>query len=356
MNQIEYTIATMNSVTNKLLEHVFFFAILAFSAYLVWNLFLPFIGALALAAIIVTICYPMHERIQKHLPSHSPGIAALVSLVIVIVLIVIPLSILASFILREALSIYTLFNSERQVTFIDTLSQIEVFVQNVIPSFTFDIANIVQQTASFIVNHLVSIFAGTASTVFLFFISLIASYYFFKDGKYFTTYLIQLSPLKDTDDTRILSRLATSVRSVALGTVSVAILQGILTAIGLTVVGFDRAILWGCVAAIGALVPGVGTAIVFIPSVIYLIYTGAHVYAVGIAIWGLLAVGLIDNFVGPYVMSKGNHVHPFLILLSVLGGISLFGPIGFILGPVILSFFLVLIELYHVYIKKSEHK
>ncbi len=214
-------------------------------------------------------------------------------------------------------------------------------------------SNVVQQTARFIVDHLVSLFAGTASTIFLFFIALFACYYFFKDGKYFTTYLIKLSPLKDVDDQLILTRLALAVRSVALGTVTVAIVQGILTAIGLSVVGFDRAILLGCVAAIGALVPGVGTAIVIIPSVIYLVISGQHFLAIGLGVWGLIAVGFIDNLLGPYMMSKGNNLHPFLILLSVLGGLSLFGPLGFILGPVILSFFLVLLELYHQYIKRE---
>ncbi len=296
----------------------------------------------------------MHEWILRKLPNHNQTIGALISLLIVIVVVVLPFSILASFILREALSIYTLFNSANSVSFIGTLSQIEQYIQTFIPTFTFDMASVVQQTAGFIVNHLVNIFAGTASTIFLSFIALIASYYFFKDGRQFTMYIIQLSPLKDIEDERILNRLATAVRSVALGTVSVAILQGILTSVGLTFFGFDRAILWGCVAAIGALVPGVGTAIVFIPSVIYLLYTGAHLGALGVALWGIIAVGLIDNFVGPYVMSKRNNVHPFLILLSVLGGISLFGPIGFILGPVVLSFFIVLLELYHVHVKKEE--
>lgn len=344
----------MSSTTHKLVQHVFFFGILIFSAYLVWNLFLPFVGALALAAIIVTICYPMHERIIQKLPNHNQTIASLISLFIVVVAVVLPFSILASFILREALSIYALFNSANNVSFIDSLSKIEMYIQTFIPTFTFDMATVVQQTAGFIVDHLVSIFAGTASTIFLSFIALIASYYFFKDGKKFTKYLVQLSPLRDIEDEHIISKLATAVRSVALGTVSVAILQGILTAVGLTFFGFDRAILWGCVAAIGALVPGVGTTVVFVPSVIYLLYTGAHVSALGVALWGVVAVGLIDNFVGPYVMSKGNNVHPFLILLSVLGGISLFGPIGFILGPVVLSFFIVLLELYHVHTKKDE--
>ncbi len=343
----------MSNGTHKLLEHIFFFTILGAAAYLLWMIFAPFIGAIALAAIVVTICYPMHERIMKYMPKQNQALGAFASLATVILVVITPLALLGSLILKEALSIYTIFNSTNHISLLDSLSHIEVLIQKVVPTFSFDISSVIQQTASFVVDHLVSLFAGTASTIFLFFIALIACYYFFKDGKYFTTYLIKLSPLKDADDTLILKRLALAVRSVALGTVSVSLIQGILTALGLSIVGFDRAILLGCVAAIGALVPGVGTAIVIVPSVIYLFATGEQLSAIGLGLWGLLAVGLIDNLLGPYMMSKGNNLHPFLILISVLGGLSLFGPIGFILGPVILSFFLVLLELYHQYIKRE---
>lgn len=341
----------MAITSHKFLEYVFFFTVLMGSGYLVWQLFSPFVGAMALAAVVVIICYPLYEKILSRVPKNNATIAALVSLVAVLTVVVAPLVILATFILREALSIYSLVNSSSHISIIDFLTKIEVLIQSFIPSFSLDIANVIQQSAAFIANHLVGIFADTASTLFLFFIAIIATYYFFRDGKIFTSYIIQLSPLKNSDDTLILRRLAVAVRSVALGTVSIAMLQGVLTAIGLSIFGFDRAILWGCVAALGALVPGVGTAIIFIPAVAYLVITGAQFSAIALGIWGVLAVGLIDNLLGPYVMSRGNKVHPFLLLLSVIGGIILFGPIGFILGPVILSLFLVFLELYHLQLK-----
>jgi len=99
------------------------------------------------------------------------------------------------------------------------------------------------------------------------------------------------------------------------------------------------------------LIPGVGTTIIFIPSVIYLIVTEAYGSAIGLAIWGVLAVGLIDNLLGPYLMSRGNTLHPFVILLAVLGGMSVFGPIGFIVGPVVVSLLKVLLELYASHVK-----
>jgi predicted PurR-regulated permease PerM len=345
----------MNPPLQKAVEYVFFFFILAGTAYSAWGLLEPFAQTLALAAIVVSICYPVYERLHARVPFGRGTVAALLMLLFIIVLVVLPMVILGSFLLREASSIYALFNEAgpNNMLFIESAERIEVLVQQVVPSFSIDIALIVRQGAQFMADHIVGIFAGTASTIFLTFIACIATFYFFRDGKQLTAYLVQLSPLDNLKDSRILSRVALAVRSVAVGTVSIAIIQGVLTAIGLALFGFERAILWGCVAAIGALVPGVGTTIVFVPAIIYLFVTGATVSGILLVLWAVLAVGLIDNLLGPYVMSRGNNIHPFLILIAVLGGLATFGPLGFILGPVILSLFLTLLEIYHSYYERS---
>lgn len=333
------------------LEQGFFVILFAFSGFLLYKLFSPFLGALALSAIIATICYPIYERVKGRIARDKAWLASLITLLVIVLLIVIPISLIGSFILREAIAIYTLFNSSGSLAFISLLENAETLVQTFIPEFTFDMAGMVQQTAQFFVDHLLSFFAGTASTILLTFIGFIGCYYFFKDGKYFTSFLIKMSPLKDMDDSLILSRLARAVRSVAIGTVAIAIIQGVLAGIGLSIAGFDRAIFLGCLASIGALVPGVGTAIVLVPATIYLFVTGSEIMGAFLLIWGIVAVGLIDNILGPYLMSKGSNVHPFLILLSVLGGITLMGPIGFVLGPVILNLFLVLVSIYSEHLK-----
>jgi predicted PurR-regulated permease PerM len=335
-----------------LVQNIFFFLLLFAASFLMWKIFAPFWGVLALAAIIVTICYPIHRRVQERVYRKNGTLASFVSLVMVLAVVIFPLTIIGSLLLREAVSVYSLFNDSSYASFTASLGKVEAMLQVFVPEFTLDIGSVVAQVATFLASHLVSIFAGTASTIFYFFLALIATFYFFRDGAHITKYLIKLSPLKDGEDSIILNRLATSVRSVALGTVLVALIQGVLTSVGLWLFGFDRAILWGTIAAIGALVPGVGTAIVLIPAIIYLLATGSFLYAGGLALWAFSAVGLIDNILGPYLMSRGNPLHPFVILLSVLGGIALMGPIGFILGPVIASLFTVLIELFASHVKQ----
>jgi len=335
---------------NRLVEYVFFFGFLGIVAFLVWRIFEPFINVIALSAIVVVICYPIYEWVLRRLRGTLRGLSAFLSTVIALTLVGVPLSVLGSFIFREATSIYRLLNSGSGISIQQALANIETFVQRVAPEFSIDVASYIGQGAQFITSNLTAIFTGTASSVLLFFVAVITVFYFFRDGVKFTKYLIEISPLPDSDDTIILKRLARSVRSVALGIVLIAIIQGTLTAIGLSLFGFDRAILWGILAAFGALIPAIGTSIVFVPSVIYLVVTGDYSSAIGVAVWAALAVGLVDNILGPYLMSRGNTLHPLFILLAVLGGISLFGPIGFILGPVILSLFKVLLEIYATHI------
>lgn len=343
----------LHMLTNRIVENVFFFGLMGIVAYLVWEMLAPFVAALALAAIIVTTSYPLYKKILKKVPKHNHTAASLLSTALVFIIVIIPLLFLTSILVNEAVSVYKIVSTE-QLGFEEGLKHFETAVQAYLPGFELNIGEYLKQTASFLADNFVSIFTNTVSTIFLFFIVIIGTFYLFRDGEQFTRRLITISPLPDDQDDVILSRMARSLRSVLTGTVLIALIQGTLTAIGLWVFGFERAVLWGTFAAFGALIPSVGTSIVFVPSILYLIFTGSYTFAVGLTVWGMLAVGLIDNLLGPYLMSRGNAMHPFIILLSVLGGIALFGPIGFVVGPVIVSLFIVLLELYGKHIAKNE--
>ncbi len=334
---------------NRIVEYVFFFGFMGIVAYVVWQMLTPFISALALSAIIVTICYPIHRKVIEKVPQKNPTLAALITTILVSIVVIVPFAFIASSLVDEAVSIYSLA-SDGQVGFEQYFHELEVTIQKYIPGAELNAIEYIKQATTWLAGNVGAIFSGTASTVFLFFIAMIGSFYLFRDGPDFTRKLIVISPLPDNEDELILKRLAGAVRSVAMGTVLVAIIQGMLTGFGFWLFGFERAILWGVIASFGALIPGVGTTIVFIPAILFSLFTGSYITAIGLVVWGTLAVGLIDNLLGPYLMSRGNSMHPFIILLAVLGGISVFGPIGFIVGPVVVSLFMVLLELYTIHI------
>ncbi len=342
-------------ISNRIVEYVFFFSLLGVVAYIVWQIVSPLVSALALSAIIVVISYPLYEKIIPKMPKQNHALAALATTILAMCVILLPLFFIASVLVTEAKSIYDIVN-ENQLGFVDSLRDIETVVKKISPSFTLDIDGYLRQSAEWFRDSLGTVFVGTAHTIFLFFVALIGSFYFFRDGKEFTKSLIRYSPLPDDEDGHILHKLTDAIRGVVTGVVLIAIIQGTLTTLGLYIVGFERAVLWGSIAAFGALIPGIGTSIVFVPTIIYLLFTGDYLVAGFIAVWGMTAVGLIDNLLGPYLIGRKSSLHPFLVLISVLGGISVFGPIGFIIGPVIMSLFLVLLNLYSTHIVQDEPK
>jgi len=188
--------------------------------------------------------------------------------------------------------------------------------------------------------------SGISSTLLSLGIFFIALYYLLRDGKRMRQTLIKLSPLDDCDDEGVFLRLERSINSIIKGNLVIALIQGVLTAIGFSLFGVAHAVLWGTAAAMAALVPGVGTSLIFIPAVAYLFFIGTTIPAAGLLVWGLLAVGLIDNLLGPRLIGRGMQIHPLLVLLSVLGGLFLFGPAGVFLGPLSLAFLFAVLSIY----------
>ncbi len=344
----------MKSVkVSRVVEYVFFFGLLALSGYMVWLIMSPFLGALALSAIIVTICGPVHERIKARTPKQNKTAAALITTLLVLVIIIIPIILLSSLLVKEVVGFYTDLRSGQDFALSEVVTVVETRVQQFVPGYQIDISSQLSVAGEWLATHFGAIFAGTVSTIFTFILSILGSFYFFRDGKELMQILIKASPLPDQEDQVIFERMAKAVRAVATGTLLLAIIQGTLVAVGFWLFGVSRPILWGSVASLGALMPGIGTTIVTVPAVLYLFATGSSVMAGGLLLWSVLIVGLVDNLVGPYLIGRGNNMHPFVILISVLGGIALFGPLGFIVGPVISTLFFVLLEIYNQYIVKD---
>lgn len=338
---------------SRVVEYAFFFVVLVAAGYLVWQIVSPFFTALALAVIIVIICYPVYEKIVLITPKHNTTIASLITTILVVIAIVLPIAFISTILVGEAVEFYQSLGSGKELAVEQYSNQLEEVVQKYIPGFELNVTDQLRQSAEWLTRNLGAIFAGTVSTLFVFFIALIGSFYFFKDGKQFVSLLVKVSPLPDREDMIIFARLVKAVRGVVTGTVLIALIQGVLAAIGFTIFGVEQAVLWGSLAAIGALIPGVGTMVITIPAVIYLFVSGDVGNAIGLLLWGATVVGTIDNILGPYLMSRGSNLHPFMTLISVLGGMILFGPIGFIIGPVITTLFMVLLEVYHQYIVGS---
>lgn len=349
-----YVAILLNSMPlSRVVEYVFFFLILAGASYMVWQVLAPFASALALAIVIVTIFYPLYEWIESKVWRNNRSLAAALSTIIVMFLVIIPLVIVSTIFVRELVSLYQDLSAGQEMTLERQLVNFESAIQVYLPEFDLNLTEQIRQTAEWIVNNIGRIFAGTVSMIFIIIISLIGAFYFFRDGREFAKILIKISPLPDNENELILSRLAQAIRSVSLGVLLVALIQGISASIGFSIFGIERAVLWGAIGAVISMIPAVGTLTIMTPGIIFLVLWGEPMAAAGLAVWTFFAMIFIDNMLGPYLMSRGNNLHPFIVLTSVLGGIATFGPIGFIIGPVIVTFFIVLLEMYNNYVSIS---
>ncbi len=338
-------------------ELYFLFILLAGIFILAFLIFKPFIYALVLATVFATVFRPIHTRVLTAV-GNKQSVAALLSTILVLVVVIVPLTFVGVQIFSEATQLYSSLVSNGGAN--DLTRAVSEGIQKVtgfspVPiEFSGNINQYLQQGLSWLLQHLGLLFANVARAVISTFIFLIALYYIFKDGAKLKRAVVSLSPLQDIHDETIFSKLSLAVNSIIKGSLAVALVQGVLTAIGFTLFGVPNPTLWGSVATIGALVPGVGTTLVLLPAALYLFLNGQIVSMVGLLIWGMTAVGLVDNFLGPKVVGRGTHLHPFLILLSILGGIGFFGPIGFVLGPLVLSLLFAFLDIYVTVNKEHE--
>jgi len=327
-----------------LLRKLFFTILLLASLTLVIIIFLPFFVPIAIAATVAVMVYPVYHWMEATVKNKN--IAALFTVVLTIIVLLIPLGIIGLLIARETADLYTQITSgQPQFTSI-VFRTIEDMIQRYAPTMQINLTSYAGQSLQWIVGNIQTVFAGTASTILALFLGVITYYYLLKDGKKFIQKLTTLSPLTQAEEKQIIERLQRTINSVVRGSIIIALLQGIVTGIGLAIFGVPNAILLGSIAGIGALIPTVGTAIVIAPVIVYLFVIQDYTAAVGMLIWGSTAVGLIDNLLHPILVGKGMSIHPLFIFFAVLGGIAIFGISGFILGPLVVGFFFALLDVY----------
>ena len=189
-------------------------------------------------------------------------------------------------------------------------------------------------------------FSGTAAFFLNLFVMLYAMFFFLISGRAVLDKLLSYSPLAPEEDERLVGRFSSVARATLKGSVVIGILQGALGGLGFAVAGIAGPAFWATVMAVLSIFPGVGSAAVWIPAVLYLFAQGETLAAVLLLVWCAGVVGTIDNVLRPKLVGRDAELPDLLIFLSTLGGLLLFGGVGFIVGPIIASLFLVVWEIY----------
>ena len=307
----------------------------------------PYLNSLVLAIVFAIACAPVYRWILKLVKFH--GLASLLTTLLVLLVILVPLVFFGTLVFGEARQLYTslaqqgtLSGGQGLVTFIkDRIDQIIPSSWGVVDTTTY-----ARELLAWVVGNLGSVFSSIAQGVIAFGFGLLLLFYMLKDWKDLREFFFSHSPLAPEYTRLIFQKIHDSVNAVVRGSLVVAVLQGIATGFGFAIFGIPNPALWGGLAVIAALVPTLGTSLVVVPGILYLGLSHEMLNAIGLVLWGISAVGLLDNFLGPQLVKRGTQVYPLLVLLGVLGGVSVFGPVGFIIGPLVFALLFAVLDIY----------
>lgn len=331
---------------SRKLEAGFFIALLAIAIFLAWLVFQPYLGVLVLAGTLAFIFHPLYKGLIRAVRYES--LAAFLSVIFIALIVFVPLGFFGVRVFGEASTLYTTLTSNGGFDFgtVITHSLHSLFPNLPVPDISLNFNDAARQGLAWLMGNLGSFFSGLAQAIFAAFLSLIGLFYFLKDGDRLEAWMVELFPLAPEYTEAIIHEMEAVLSSVVKGTLVMAVIQGLVVGIGFALFGVPNPAFWGGLTVIVTLVPIVGTWLVVVPAIGYLFFTGQTVLSVGLAIWSVVLVNLVYNFVAPQIMHRGVNIHSYIILLSVLGGIAVFGPIGFLMGPLIVALLFSLLSIY----------
>ncbi len=331
----------------KIQSTTFFIALIGITLIFLWML-RPYMYPLFWAAVIATLFYPIHTRIERRVKHKS--IAASITLIIVILVFLIPIAGIISLIIQQAISVYSTFGNQDTFNAISQTLQsyLEIpWIQNVIGEI--DIKAKLTEWASSLSGSAYQFAASsgqnTARAFIQFFIMLYTLYYFLKDGPAILKKFMHLLPLGDKFEKELYTRFVSTTRATLKGTLLIGLIQGVIGGIAFMITGVPAAAFWGVIMIVLSIIPGIGAIVILLPATIILFMTGSTWQAVVVLI-ALIISNMIDNFLRGPLVGKDVQMHPLLIFFATLGGLLSFGLSGIVIGPVVTAFLLSIWKIY----------
>jgi predicted PurR-regulated permease PerM len=305
-----------------------------FLVYLLRIFFLSLFGAFVFSFMFSPVYIWLKTKIG------SDHVAALLTIFLVLIVALVPLLIVFYTAFNQSLALQEKFNSlDFKVMFEPLSPKLRATLDTAVERFTRDLST--NLTAA-----LPSVFAAAYSLAISLFVMFFVMYYIFLDIHYVFIRSAEYLPFDQSNAIWLVRQFEHISRAILLGQILVSTIQGILGAVGFLIFGLSDAVLWGIVMAIGSLVPVVGTSMVWLPAGVYLLAHQDYFNGIGIIIWGAVVVSQIDNFVRPRLGKKRGNINPIVMLLGAFAGLEFFGVIGVVVGPFILAFFLLLLQVY----------
>lgn len=322
--------------------------VLLVTAAFIW-LLIPYYGAVLWAVILAVLFHPLQRWLVDGLGGRR-NLAAALSLLACICIVVIPGSVILASLTREAAGLYTLLSS-RQFDFGGFFTQ----MRDALPEFMLDwlsflnfgtladiqqrITTFLTQASQWLATQALTIGQNTAQFLIALGVMLYLLFFLFRDGEKLVKAIRAASPLSVFHTEQIFSRFADVIKATVKGNVIIAVIQGTIGGVTFSLLGIEPALLWGVLMAALSLLPAVGSFLVWGPVAIWLLISGQYVKGLILLAVGALVISLIDNLLRPVLVGRGARLPDYVVLVSTVGGLSLFGMHGFVVGPLIAALF-----------------
>jgi|SRR3989344_244783 len=302
--------------------------LLLFLSYLIVK---PFFIALISAFILAYLVKPVYNRMSRKV---GKSFAAVISVIIVVLVIVAPFL----FIIEElARQIFESLNKESIGAIISGFSSLPFF-----NSLNLQTSDLTQKAFSFAFSFAESLVTGLPTLIISVAVILLGIYYILKNWDFLVLRIKSYIPFKDKE--RVISEMGRATNRIIYGYALIALIDFSIAFIGFYIVGVKYVTLLSALIALLAFIPAAGPMLVWLPLAIYYLATGHMAIGIGVGIVGIIMSVLVDNLLAPQILGKASNIHPLIMFIGVLGGISVFGLFGFIIGPLVLAYTLEILE------------
>jgi len=310
----------------------------------------PFYGAVFWAIVLAVLFMPLYRRTLRWM-RHRPTIAALVTVLLVVLIVILPLTAIGALLAQEAASTYARIQAGELNFgryFEQMLEALPTWMVNLLHASRLIDPAAMRERLSGSLLRISQVVAGQALTIgqntldFVVSLAIMLYLLFFllRDGERLSARIRAAIPLRADQMRDVLDTFGVVIRATIKGNVLIALVQGLLGGLMFWFLNIHAAALWGVVMGVLSLLPAVGTALVWVPVAIYLLLTGATWQGIVLLAYGALVIGSVDNVLRPIVVGKDTKMPDHVVLVSTLGGLAVFGPNGFVIGPVIAALFI----------------
>ncbi|MDL1968231.1 MAG: AI-2E family transporter [Deltaproteobacteria bacterium] len=336
----------------------FFLAIFLVSTFMIGWLFWPFISIIVLASVVTGIFNPVYKFIQVKNKINSPFASFLTCIIIFIVLFV-PIVFFVGILSNEAYELYLTAKSAvlgKQIKSILESSRVLESANNILSNFNIKLTGEEFNKAISELGKVVGLFlyeqaSAIASNVFKllinFFFMLLVIYFLFIDGNKIVSFIIGLSPLPKEQNEKLFQKFKDMAGAILIGNGLGGLIQGTLGGFVFMMFGLKSPFMWGVIMALLAFLPIIGIGVVFIPATVFLFLTGKVAAGIFFIIFYLILSGTIEYIFKPRLVGERVKMHTLLVFFSIIGGLKLFGILGIIYGPLVVTAFLTLTDIYH---------